>query len=239
MSFIINIYNSLNNNLKNYNDIKKYNIENLSMNNIDCIYYINLEYRKERNDLFLQTMTDLNVPPEKIHRINAVYVRGLGALGCTKSHILTLETFLQSEHKTCLVLEDDFTYKDKETFWSDVQKVFDTKILFDIIQLSYNNIYDPINNYIVNNTEFDFLKRVQKTICASSYIITREFAPILLKNLYESSKLLSEKPCVDYTLDTYWSKIQPNHLWYCISPSIGFQRESYSDILNTFCNYGV
>jgi len=209
------------------------------MENIDCIYYINIEYRKDRNELFLKTMEELNVPSEKLSRINAVYIGELGALGCIKSHILTLETFLKSDHKVCLVLEDDFIYKDKETFWSDVQKIFDTKIPFDVIQLSYNHLYEPHDNYIVSDTEHSFLKRVQKTISSSSYIITREFAPILLENYYESSKLLSEYPSGEYTLDKHWHKIQANHLWYCISPSIGFQRESYSDILRCFCDYTI
>jgi GR25 family glycosyltransferase involved in LPS biosynthesis len=160
-----------------------------------------------------------------------------GAMGCTRSHILTLETFLKSNHKVCLVLEDDFIYKDKETFWSDIQKIFDTKIQFDVIQLSYNDNYEPHDNYIVSDTEHSFLKRVQKTITASSYIITREFAPILLENFYESSELIEKHIEKQYVLDLYWHRIQSKHLWYCISPSIGYQRGSHSDIQGYFMDY--
>jgi len=206
------------------------------MENIDCIYYINLEHRKDRNELFLETMNDLKVPTQKIERINAIK-HMYGAMGCTRSHILTLETFLKSNHKVCLVLEDDFIYKDKETFWSDIQKIFDTKIQFDVIQLSYNDNYEPHDNYIVSDTEFPFLKRVQKTITASSYIITREFAPILLENFYESSELIEKHIEKQYVLDLYWHRIQSKHLWYCISPSIGYQRGSHSDIQGYFMDY--
>jgi len=208
------------------------------MENIDCIYYINLEHRKDRNEQLLETMKELNVPSEKIQRINAIH-NNIGALGCTKSHILTLETFLKSDHKICLILEDDFTYKNKDTFWSDIQKVFDTKIPFDIIQLTYNHMYEPENFCVVTETDFPFLKRVQKTISSSSYIITREFAPILLQNFYESSELLEKHIEKQYVLDLYWHRIQGNHLWYCISPSIGLQRASYSDVQHSFMDYGV
>ena len=80
---------------------------------IEKVIYINLEHRKDRNEQLLETMKELNVPSEKIQRINAIH-NNIGALGCTKSHILTLETFLQSDHKVCLVVEDDFTYKNKD-----------------------------------------------------------------------------------------------------------------------------
>ena len=209
------------------------------MENIDCIYYINLEHRKDRNELFLETMNDLKVPTQKIERINAIK-HMYGAMGCTRSHILTLETFLKSDHKVCLVLEDDFIYKDKETFWSDIQKIFDTKIPFDIVQLSYDNKYCPDKYYVVSDTDFSFLKRVQKTISSSSYIITREFAPILIKNFLESSELLEKYNGEhEYVLDLYWHRIQANHLWYCISPSIGYQRGSYSDLLGHYTDNGV
>ena len=211
------------------------------MQNIECIYYINIEYRNDRKELFLKTMEELgvDVSSEKIQRINAVYVPELGALGCTKSHILALETFLKTDQQICLILEDDFTYKNKETFWSDIQRIFDLNIKFDIIQLSYNHIYNPHINCILHDTEYTFLKRAQKTISSSSYIITRVFAPILLKNLYESSILLKETPCEKYALDSYWYKIQSDYLWYCISPSIGLQRASYSDVQHAFMDYGV
>ena len=212
------------------------------MNHIDSIYYINLDHRQDRNKEFLNCMNELHVPSDKIKRVPAVYEPSLGALGCTKSHILALKTFIASDAKTCIIFEDDFQHKNKEIFWSDVSKIFETGIKFDVIQLSYNHIYQPEIFYNVIDTEYPFLKKVMKTICASSYIITREFAPKLLENFIESSELFSiyrNKNDNTYFLDVYWHSLQSKSNWYIISPSIGFQRPSYSDICQNFQDYGI
>jgi len=212
------------------------------MNHIDVIYYINLDYRKDRSNEFLECMNDLQIPSHKIKRISAIYEPSLGALGCTKSHILALETFLASDAKICMIFEDDFIYKNKETFWPDISKVFESEVDFDIVQLSYNNIYRPHLFYQVLDTDYPFLKKVLKTICASSYIITRKFAPKLIENFKESSELLARYGYVNdkaYVLDIYWHSLQPLANWYIISPSIGFQRPSYSDICNDYMDYGI
>jgi len=187
-------------------------------------------------------MADIQVPKDKIQRIPAVYEPALGALGCTKSHILALETFIASGAKTCIVFEDDFQYKNKETFWSDISKIFETELPFDVVQLSYNHLYMPELYHQVSDTEYPFLKRVRKTICSSSYIITCEFAPRLLENFRESSQLLAihgNTTDTTYVLDVYWHSLQTNSEWYIISPSIGYQRASYSDVCMGFYDYGV
>jgi glycosyl transferase family 25 len=212
------------------------------MNHIDTIYYINLDHRTDRNAQFLECMNDLEVPENKIQRISGIYEPNLGALGCTKSHILALETFINSDAKTCIVFEDDFIYKNKDTFITDIDNLFKTRIEFDVIQLSYNHIYMPELYYKVIDTEYPFIKKVNATICASSYIITREFAPKLLKNFRESCELLSKYGYANnkaYVLDVYWHSLQSKSNWYLITPSIGFQRASYSDICQGFQNYGI
>jgi len=212
------------------------------MNHIDTLYYINLEFRTDRNKEFLECMNDLEVPPEKIKRVPAIYEPNNGALGCTKSHILALETFIASGKEVCIVFEDDFMYKNKNTFNSDISKIFATGLDFDIVQLSYNHLYMPELFYQVEDTQYEFIKKVNKTICASSYIITKEFAPKLLENFKESSKLLTKFGLSNnkaYVLDVYWHNIQSVANWYVITPSIGYQRGSYSDICKGYMDYGI
>ena len=212
------------------------------MDHIDTIYYINLDHRTDRKDEFLKCMNDLEVPENKIQRIPAIYEPNLGALGCTKSHILALEAFIKSDAKICLIFEDDFQYRNKDTFMSDIDKIFKTGIDFDVVQLSYNHNYEPELYYQVIDTEYPYIKKVKASICASSYIITREFAPKLLDNFRESSELLSKYGYENnnaYVLDVYWHSLQSKSNWYLISPSIGFQRASYSDICQGFQDYGI
>lgn len=214
------------------------------MDHLDTIYYINLDHREDRNREFLECMSDLDVPVEKIQRISAIYNRDMGILGCVKSHIKAIETFLESGLKTSLILEDDFQYKNKDTFWSDIKRVFDTNVEFDILQLSYNpNTYTNMVVYKSIDTEYPFLKKAEVTITTSGYIITRDFAPTLLENFKESSKMLEMcKTNVDvhkYSLDIYWNILKPKSKWYVIYPPIGYQRSSYSDILNQHVTYNA
>jgi len=222
--------------------IFKDNVRIEYMNYIDKIYYINLEYRCDRKDEFLKCMKDLNIVSEKIQRIPAIHNPSFGTLGCTRSHILALETFLASDSKICMICEDDFQYKNSESFNSDVNRIFESKIVFDVIQLSYNHLYRPELLFKVTDTEFPFIKKVQKTISASSYIITREFAPKLIENFKESSELLEKYGLINdsmYALDVYWHRLQPTCNWYIIYPSIGYQRASYSDNCQNFQDYGA
>lgn len=211
------------------------------MDHIDAIYYINLDHREDRNREFLECMRDLQVPTQKIHRVPAIY-DNIGALGCTRSHIKTIETFLESGLNICLVCEDDFQYKNKDTFWSDIKKVFDTNVEFDILQLSYNHQYYPEYYYKTIDTDYEFLKKVIASITSSSYIITRKFAPRLLENFKESSNLLRQFGLINnkaFVLDIFWHKLQPNCNWYLIKPSLGYQRESYSDVCKSHQNYKI
>jgi len=212
------------------------------MNYIDTIYYINLDHRVDRNNDFLNCMNDLNIPLTKIQRIPAIYIPKLGALGCTKSHILALETFLASDSKICMICEDDFMYKNKESFNSDITKFFETGLDFDIVQLSYNtNQYNNCVVYKASDTNYDFIKRAEITITASSYIITKQFAQKLLENFKESAHLHTESGIRthEYCHDIYWNKLKPVSLWYLIYPPISYQRESYSDIENINVDYNT
>lgn len=210
------------------------------MDTIDCIYYINLDKRTDRDKEFLECMNDLNFPFEKIQRIPAIYDK-FSCLGCTRSHILALETFLASENNTCIVFEDDFQYKNKTTFWSTIQAVIDTGTPIDVLQLSYNHKFQPEKFHIVHDTEYPFLKKADAILSASSYIITREFAPKLLENFKESSELLAKegKFNENYVLDVYWHKLQAISNWYIVSPALGYQRASFSDITKCRQDYGV
>ena len=212
------------------------------MNYIDKIYYINLDHRPDRNSEFLKCMEDLNVVPEKIQRIPAIHVPNLGALGCTRSHILTLEAFMASESNIAMICEDDFIYKNKETFMSDITKFFETGLDFDILQLSYNtNQYNNCIVYKAIDTKYDFIKQAETTITSSSYIITKKFAPKLLENFKESAHLLAEsgKATHKYCLDIYWNILKPISLWYLMYPPISYQRSSHSDVENTYVTYNV
>jgi GR25 family glycosyltransferase involved in LPS biosynthesis len=210
------------------------------MDHIDIIYFINLDHRKDRLEQITAVLHDLEVPPEKIHRISAVYEPTFGTLGCAKSHINALEHFIRSGLQTCIVLEDDFVYEDKKRFLESMNYVFEKNVFFDLIMLAYNH-----KSVEWRPTHHPILKKVSRVMTISGIMISKEFAPKLLENYKEGhEKLLNHvlkhnKLYRDYIIDVYWQRLQPSSEWFCFSPRLGYQRESYSDIEKVNVKYKV
>ena len=209
---------------------------------IDIIYYINLDHREDRNTHIKQVLHDLQVPDEKIHRISAVWNKQRGSIGCSESHIHAVKEFLQSGKNTCIILEDDFVYEHKDTFWSSIASVFQSNVEFDLIQLAYNH-----RRLVSDDTEYPCLKKVRDGQTTSGYILSKPFAPTLLNNFESGWKALqtsvSEHNEYDstytYTLDSYWKRLQPISKWFCFHPRLGYQIPSYSDVEQVFVDYKV
>jgi hypothetical protein len=209
------------------------------MNHIDKVYYINLDHRKDRLEQIEQVLNDLEIPSEKRERISAVYDEKFGCVGCSRSHILTLEKFIESNLNTCIIFEDDFNFYQKDQFHGTINSIFNNNVDFDIIQLAYNDNYQ-----IPEHTKYHFLKKVQRSGTTSALLIHKQFARQLLENFKEGVRLLTEhiqkynSTVHAYCLDVYWNNL-PKSKWYFAYPKLGYQRESYSDIEKRITNYGV
>lgn len=195
---------------------------------IDKIYYINLDSRIDRNEHILDMLTECELI-EITERVSAIY-NDLGYLGCSLSHIKTIEMFIESNLQTCLIIEDDFFIKKRKSFIKNIKKLFDNNIDFDIVQLSGNHFKLELTNN-------RWLKKVIDSQTTSGYILTKDFAPILLNNFKESYDLLKEDKNHFYFLDIYWKKLQPISKWYCFYPALGYQMKSYSDIEKRITSY--
>lgn len=208
------------------------------MDSIGKVFYINLEHRKDRKEHMESWLQETGVPADKIERIDAIYKPEKGYLGCTASHVKALETFLESNHKICCIYEDDYMPLHKETYWSEVQKVFDANVDFDLIMLSYNGIQPE-------ETEHPFLVKTRHAQTTSGYMITREFAPSLLQTFREAYQFAIEEEAktnhkaVMYCCDIYWWKLISVSKWYVFMPRLGLQMASYSDIEQRHVNYCV
>jgi len=108
------------------------------MDFIDIVYYINLDYRFDRKDNFLKWILKSGFSLNKTHRISALY-NDKGYIGCTMSHIKALETFINSNHKNCIIFEVDYEPSDVYNFWNNIKKIKDNEVEFNIILLSYND----------------------------------------------------------------------------------------------------
>ena len=178
------------------------------------------------------------MPESKRVRISGVYKPGFGILGCGLAHKKTIETFLASPHNTCLILEDDFEFTlDMDYVHYILNAIFEEKIEFDCIMLAGCILR-------VEPTAYPFLQKVLDAHTASAYLITKEFAPVLLESYTESTKLLEDTyietgtKVISYHNDIWWKRYQPYFNWFIVNPRMGEQRFSYSDNLERDLKYG-
>jgi GR25 family glycosyltransferase involved in LPS biosynthesis len=226
------------------------NNETSMIDNVDVVYYINLDNRPDRNEEFLSEMKKMNFPEDKIVRISAVYEKERGHLGCTLSHIKTLQMFIETDYNNCIVFEDDFEFsKSPEEVNKAFRELFDNEIDFDVCMISGNE-YDlrPIEKY-------PFIEKVHMCLTTSGYMLSKKFAPVLLENFkegaikleesYERKKKEGKKDPNDYAydgqyaIDQHWVSLQEPNNWYIFNPKLGKQRNSYSDIMGGNVKYNV
>ena len=97
-------------------------------------------------------------------------------------------------------------------------------------------------------TPHPHLRKVYEAQTASGYLVSRPFAPVLLQNYQEGTKLIEQSyqdhgkdpPAQHpYCIDQYWKRLQPISQWLVLEPTVGKQRDSYSDIQGGFVHMTV
>jgi GR25 family glycosyltransferase involved in LPS biosynthesis len=196
------------------------------LNHIGHIVYINLDHRIDRNVEMLKEFKRVNIPNSKFTRLSAVRNNN-GAMGCTLSHIKVIQMAKEQKWKSVMVLEDDFTFIDDLSYInSSINHLYnDFKEEWSIVSLSRGARQD------MNNINDNYLWKAIAVSTTAGYIARYEFYDTLLTNYREGlMKLMKETDKEHYTLDAYWINLQPISKWYVFNPSLGYQRESYSDI---------
>ncbi len=196
--------------------------------NIDHIFYINLEKRNDRRVQIEEELTNMGLSFE---RFNAIYNPKYN-LGCSLSHLEVIKLAKQRGYKNVLIFEDDFTFEVSKTdFENALSLFFNSKIDYDVCMFSYNLLASQ-------KTEYDYLYKVIDAQTASGYLINSSYYDKLI-DLYEWSVVMLEKTgqIHVYACDMIWKRFQPTDKWYCFIPRFGKQRESYSDLEKRVVNY--
>ncbi len=215
------------------------NTESFEINHLlPNVYYINLEHRIDRKLNITKQLNNINYPPNKINRINAIK-RPLGSTGCGLSHIKALEQALKDKQLVnyVIILEDDFEFKyNGETTKNIINNVLETPIDWNVILLSCNG----------NRIRYiDYLDKVKDCQTTAGYIIKLDYIPTLLdiwktdmmyreNNYFKKGSHEEIKTCIDIS----WKKLQNNN-WFVTKPIIGKQMISYSDIEKKIVNYKI
>ena len=202
------------------------------MNSVDVIFYINLASREDRKTHFLEQIKALTDDMSKVVRIEAIY-DPMGALGCTKSHIKALETFMENPAwKTCIVFEDDFTFYDSSQTNNNtlLHKFFLHFDTWDMLLLASNQHMKP------TPTEIPEIQKVNKSQTTSGYLTHKDVAQKILDNFKESAELLANSGNKQlHALDIYWEKL--GLIRYSFTQNMGYQYASMSDVENRFVEY--
>ena len=188
---------------------------------IDIILYINLEKRFDRKQHCVEEIKKIDPFLLKTQRVNAVYQKENGALGCTRSHIKALQAFIDHPTwKTCLIMEDDFTFvfPSKETNQSIDYALQQCKE-FDVLLLGRGT-----QGYVSMSSPWNHIHQVVSAQTTSAYLVTKSYAPVLLANFQESEQLMlirGYKP--EYCLDNHWKRLMPSGKWFTLDYRIGYQ----------------
>ena len=227
------LIHNINESFQSYNGLN-------GLNSFDKYFYINLEHRKDRKKQITNELYKMNIPEDKIVRIDAVRNKYNGHIGCCKSHIKKIEKAKEMKLNNVVVFEDDFIFTHSKTEVDEKINHFLKKNLnYDIIQLSSSTVS-------LNNINDKHIKRVNKASTSSGYIINKKFYDKLLDNLYESKNNLENEmkhykknekvTCSKYALDQHWNKLQKKSKWYIFYPYLGKQGGEAGDSSIGKCN---
>jgi GR25 family glycosyltransferase involved in LPS biosynthesis len=205
------------------------------MEHIDAILYINLAHRTDRKEHVLREIHKICTDDSKIHRMDAIRAEP-GILGCGMSHQKAVEYAIAHPEWNCvLVLEDDFTFRSttSQEILEAISTLCSVMPSFDVALLSHNH-----NRLQCESTEHPAVKRVLYSQTASSYLLTRSYAPVLLRNISEGiADMKQHGRRHENCIDIYWTLLQPRATWYTIVPALGYQYQNYSDIEQRDTNY--
>lgn len=200
---------------------------------------INLEHRTDRKDQVLKSLKqieDVRIDETNIFKAHKDEING--ALGCAISHFSILAEFIKNtQFEYQIVFEDDIEFKHKIKIHELVQSIAGK---FDCFLFAHNTAI------ATDNIDGKF-SRVINAQTTSGYIVTRDFAPVLLNKFAESINNLlkyrnpDQKDLVNslFAIDVLWKQLQITHNFITTIPSIGYQRESFSDIESRNVSYGV
>jgi glycosyl transferase family 25 len=205
--------------------------------NIDHIFYINLDYREDRKEEIEREIQKMDLQ-EKTERFPGIRVFEQGILGCTKSHLAVLKLAKERGYKNVLILEDDFEFVvSKEEFERELTLFFNSSIVYDVCMLSYLLQQDNSDDDII--VDCPLLNRVIEAQTASGYLIHEKYYDTIIE-LYEWAWPLLENTKAHwlYANDQCWKSLQKNDRWFYFKNRIGKQRASFSDNSMSFMDYG-
>jgi GR25 family glycosyltransferase involved in LPS biosynthesis len=191
------------------------------------IFYINLNYRTDRNKHVIQQIESIGCTGIRIEAVECKH----GAIGCGMSHIRCLELAKEQNLPFMCIVEDDITFTDPGLFRQQLDSFLSSSIAWDILLLG-TNMGPPFDKE-------EGCLRVFNAQTTTGYIVKRHYYDTLLNSFKRSvGYLLSDYNIKQFAIDIQWKPLQQRDRWYVLHPLTVIQRDDYSDIEKRKVNYG-
>jgi len=224
--------------------------EQLGINRLDAIIYINLENRADRKDFLMKDLEKLNTNMSKVHKVSGVFIPKNGHKGCIQSHILALNMIKLNKWKRVLILEDDAELDMHPEVVNDLlNKTMDTldekHSNWDVIMLGTANkeLDDKFNSISINVTTQDGatqndlkIQKLKTATTSSAYIVKDTYVDNILElfntcNDNMQHKKLSIDGYEIWALDQKWAELQIKDNWFVLDKDPIKQRAVWSTIM--------
>ena len=204
---------------------------------VEHILYINLEYRKDRNEQIVKTLSE-HFPEEIIYRIPGILNINSPPIGIAQAHINALEHAITNNWKHVLIMEDDMIFNEFEKNYKKLQ---------DLMSSSYDAI-------VLGGIYVDYNKETSKLYKCSSmgaYLVHQNYFLTLLNNFKDGLKNLIREDTrlrqkflwnprkfedgQQFIIDKYWQRLHQKDNWFIIP--LCYSKENYSDSLKRVENW--
>jgi len=196
-------------------------------------YCINLDHREDRWAECERNFAAQGLAAGIVQRWRAFEDREFGALGCARSHVSVLANFITERTEPyCLVLEDDFDFlRTWNDFSGTLNGLLQKGLDWDVLLLAGTSTVPYAENP-------PGVARVVESQSASGYLLQRRYVPLVLQCFSQSIVMLErfkgspprEIWTIRFAIDQAWKQLQRVDRWFIMTPPIGHQRPSFSDI---------
>ncbi|HEY4341901.1 MAG TPA: hypothetical protein VGM97_18300 [Steroidobacteraceae bacterium] len=205
---------------------------------------INLKHRADRRADCVSELSKVGTTVSDETFFDAKSMPDLGALGCALSHGKALADFIYSDDKPfALILEDDFSIRDAQTFTTTINNFCSQDFLWDVMLLGHNSAVP------IEPTHLGSACRAINAQTTSGYLVGRFYALKLIEYFFRSAELLRRYQYLPepnkaiakslFSCDILWKELQTKDRFVVPIPSLIIQRASFSDVENRHVDYGV
>jgi FkbM family methyltransferase len=199
------------------------------MNKIDRVFLINLDKRQDRLIEFMQECRKMNI--QNVERFSAIYRPDHPALGCTSSHLAVVKLAKEKRYKNIIIFEDDFTFDvSRDVLEQRLTHFFNQSIPFKVLMLTYS-LYDthPATRHD------DIVSTISYAANAAAYLVNESCYDELIEHLSYGAEMLDKtRQHWNYINDQIWRRSMETGGWFIFNEKMGRQRDSYSDLRETF-----